>query len=656
MSRPHRQLASAFAYILAACFLYGCNHDPIGAIKDERKMVVFSVLNPGVRTQRMIVQQSLTFDEGQSNTVNNANIEGISGTLAGPDAAYDIISVPASESQTETDPRFDTEFLWGSERFNYILDGPPVESGKTYQLSLSHHDYETVSAEATVPGPFEIIEISIEPEYSLDGLILDIADWGSYADKYKPENFRVSWSESENAAGYWLDISVLEYDIPPGVQLDENGGIYSWPDFDSTQVLNIPYREHPVRFQRAENNTVRGFLTVGNSFDMPIDEFIQLTELPDDFEYRFEHTYRLRVFVHALNQALYNYFLEGSSTGENIGDVKTIPNLSYIENGYGIFGAAYTKSATARLYDYILGIQYATEVPTDYLYWYSQFNDVYSLDQILNDQFSRLLFSTGLKPPTLLSPGNEAVLTPDDSLVLSWEPIENAANYIVVLKPHYLWFNPGNIVLLSEGNQLSISWQDVPYRDCQIEWYVKAISSLDDADAFVLELPTDKSPLIYVNATASPWSESRYIQTESGDLNGFETQIPAPVTPPNNGTIEPQGTLSWQEVNGADAYLVVVSNEQGEYTAVAVTEEPRVSPPFPDDNNQIDGLIGLSEFQQGATYTYRVCALRVKSGTLSFIVGEPSGSEPPDIFPRKQHPSGIMLQSQWSEPIDFRIQ
>ena len=656
MHHLYRQMIFVFICTLTALFIIGCDQDPIGAIKDERRIVVFSILNPAVRTQKMIVQQSLTFDEGQSNILNNTEINGISGTVTGPEAEYQIISMPAGESQTETDgTRYDTDFLWGKERFNYIIDGPPIESGKTYQLSLSHDDYETVFARATVPGPFEISEINIEPEFSLDDLILDIADWGSFADKYKPENFRVAWSESENAAGYWLDISVLEYDIPPGFQLDENGNNYAWPDFDSTQVLDIPYKEYSVRFQRSENNTVRGFLTLGNTFEMPIDEFIQLIALPKNFEYRFEHAYRLRIHVHALNQSLYNYFLEGSATGENIGDVKTIPNLSFIENGYGIFGAAYTQSATARLYDYILGIKYASEVPADYLYWYYQFNDVYSLDQILNDQFSRLLFSSGLEPPGLRNPASETVLTPESSLLLSWNPIENAANYIVVLKPSYLWFNPGNLVFLSDDNQLEISWQDAPYRDCRIEWYVKAISSVDNAGAFVLELPPDKAQLIYINAIASPWSESRYLQTESGGFEGFENQLPNPLNPQNNGTISPTGTLSWEEVEGADAYLVVISNEQNEYV-VAVTDESRVAPPFPNESDLIDGLMGLSQFQQGMRYTYQICALRVKAGALGFTIGDPSENSPPTIYPRYRHPSGIMLQSQWSEPIDFQIQ
>jgi hypothetical protein len=645
-----------FAGVLTGLFLAGCDHDPIGAIKDERKIVVFSVLNPAVRTQKLIVQQSLTFDEGQSNVVNNAEIAGISGTLTGPDAVYNIISMPAGESQSDTEnTRYDTDFLWGSESFNYIIDGPPIESGKTYQLSISHGQYETAFAEATVPGPFEISEINIEPEYSLDNLILDIGDWGSFGDKYKPENFRVSWSESENAAGYWLDISVLEYDIPPDFQLDESGGIYAWPDFDERQILEIPYTEYPVRFQRTEDNAVRGFLTRGNTLEMPLDEFIQLIELPDDFEYRFEHAYRLRIHVHALNQALYNYFLEGSAAGENIGDVKTIPNLSYIENGYGIFGAAYTQSATARLYDYVLGIEYASPVPTDFLYWYYQFNDVYSLDQISNDLFSQLLFSSGSKPPVLAGPANETVLAPDTPLLLSWDPVEYAVNYVVVLKPSYLWFNPGNVVLLSETNQVEVSSEDIPYKDCRVEWYVKAISSLDNADAFVMELPPDKAPLIYINAVASPWSESRYFQTESGELAGFGDRGPTLLSPQNNEPISATGTLSWEEFEGADAYLIVISNGQNEYV-IAVSEEPNAVPPFPSDSDLIEGLIGLSQFQQGAQYTFQVCALRVKSGALSFSIGNPAENSPPAIQPRYQHPSGIMQQSRWSEPAGFQIQ
>ncbi|NIQ12056.1 MAG: hypothetical protein GWO23_21510, partial [Gammaproteobacteria bacterium] len=100
-----------------------------------------------------------------------------------------------------------------------------------------------------------------EPEFSKDDLILGIEDWGSYSEEYRPENFSVSWSESEHAAGYWLDFTILEYEIPEEYQLEREDGIYHWPEYDSTKVMELQYQEYPVRFKRSDKSSVRGYLT-----------------------------------------------------------------------------------------------------------------------------------------------------------------------------------------------------------------------------------------------------------------------------------------------------------------------------------------------------------------------------------------------------------
>ncbi len=385
---------------------------------------------------------------------------------------------------------------------------------------------------------------------------------------------------------------------------------------------------------------------------MPLDEFIELIKLPQSFSYRFTNTYRIRVNVHALNKALYHYFLASSEGDQQVGDVKSIPDFNYVENGYGLLGAANTQSATARLYDYVLGIYPALQAEYGYYYWYYQYNDVYSLDQILSDEFSRLLFADGVDAPEVTGPSNDTELATGDSVMLSWEPVENAEKYVVVLKPQYLWFNAGNVVFLSDTNQVRLSWEDVPYRDSKIEWYVKALSSIDHEGPYVLEPPPDKAPLVYSNVIATPWSESHYIYTASGWDNGFEEQTPILQ---DNGTLSPTDTLSWGDVPGADAYLVFITDSENQ-SYVTVTEESQVSPPFADSMDLIDGVTGLVQFEPGENYAYQVCALRVKSGALSFTIDEPSDTSPPTIHPRFQHPSGIMLQSEWSEPLNFQVQ
>lgn len=643
--------------LLTLFLFFSCNRNPVGVMQNQRKLVVFSVLNPAVRTQKLIVQQSLTFKEGQSNTINNIDIPGVTGALASSDADYNIMPMPGSSYHSDSPGlHHDTDFLWGNTDFNYIFDGPPVESGKTYQLSLTDKQHGTVTAEATVPGPFHITEINIEPQFSEDNLTLDLADWSRFKQKYTPDNFRLTWSKSEGADGYWVDISVMEYEIPSRYQLDTINETRTWPDYDSTQVVEIPYREYPVRFPQTENTRLRGFLTVNNSLEMPLDDFIQLIDFPQDFQYRFGHTFRIKVYVHAMNQALYNYFLEGSSSGDKIGEVKSIPNFNFIDNGYGIFGAAYTQSATARLYDYILGIGHPPVSPAEYLYWYYQFNDVYSLDQIINDDFSRLLFSSGVNPPTITAPANETVLSPDEDLTLSWDPVEDASKYVVVLKPDYLWFKAGNVVKLSDENHIDISWDDMPYRDSRIEWYVKALSGIDHEGPYIVDPASDKAPLVYSNEIASPWSESHYITTESGALPGFDSSVPEVASPQNGGSLSTTDSLSWNTIDGADAYLVSVSDDKGHHYS-AVTTTPAIAPPFSGDTDLIQGLTSLTQFESGVRYNFQVCGLRVKSGTLSFILEEPEdNNSPPQIYPRYQHPSGIIMQSQWSDSVEFTVE
>ncbi len=652
-----KQLRRSVIWLFAILLLLHCANQPISPIGDEEiKLSVFSVINPATRIQKLYASHTLSYQDYASGSTEDLAVDGISGTLLGPDGDYNIIKMDYDNNPlSQQDNRYDDDFLWGSGSFNYIFDGPPVRFSQEYSLSITSEEFGLVTASTIVPGPFEITEISIEPEFSTMDLILDIGDWESNNDKYKPNNFRVSWSESENATGYWLDISVLEYDIPEELQLNYDGTEYSWPDFgDSTCLLDIPYHEYPAYFRDSENNPIRGYLTIENIFEIPLDDFLEMIDFPNNFEYRFEHTYRLRVHIHAVSESLYSFLANSSLQGEKIGQISLIPDISNINNGFGIFGGAYTQTATVRLYNYIL----QTNSPASQNginYWYMQFNDVYTLDQITNDEFSRLIFHEGLEGPMINGPENNMILTSDQPLTLSWEPIENVEKYVLVLKPHYLWFGAGNLAYILDKNQFELSWEDIPYRDCQIEWYVKGLSSLDHYLAYVLELPPDKAPLIYSNEIATPWSESRYLQTNSGEWPSFETQKPILLTPENSDVIAPNGTLRWRSIEGADAYLLTISTAQ-DRPVITVTSDTLIYPPFINDNENIDGLKTISAFSSGTQYQIQLCAVRVKAGTLAFSINESSNQELPEIYSRYQHPSGIILQTQWSDIVTFQAQ
>ena len=55
------------------------------------------------------------------------------------------------------------------------------------------------------------------------------------------------------------------------------------------------------------------------------------------------------------------------------------------------------------------------------------------------------------------------------------------------------------------------------------------------------------------------------------------------------------GTLKWQEVSGADAYLVYIHS--GEQTVIAASQETEISPPFPDECEWAEGLRWLSHLR-----------------------------------------------------------
>ncbi len=657
MKYSMKSLWESITGLLAILLLLHCNNQPISPIGEEEiKLSVFSIINPATRIQKMYASHTLTYQDYSSGNTGDLAVDDITGTIFGPDGDYDIIKMNHENNQLSLqNNRYDNDFLRGSSTFNYIFDGPPIRCGEEYSLSITSEEWGDVSASTIVPGPFEITEVSIEPERSTMDLILDIGDWGSNNEKYKPNHFLVAWSESENAAAYWLDISVLEYDIPEELQLDDNGTEYNWPDFgDSTRLLDIPYQEYPVYFKDSEGNQIRGYLTIENVFDMDLDDFLEMVDFPKDFEYRFEHTYRLRVHVHAVSESLYSFLANSSLHGDKVGQISVIPDISNVSNGFGIFGSVYSQTVTVRLYDYILQTDSQTS-QNGINYWYMQFNDVYTLDQIINDEFSRLIFHEGIEGPTIDGPENNTVLTTDQPLTLSWESIDDVEKYLLVLKPQYMWFGAGNLAYILDENQFELSWEDIPYRDCQITWYVKGLSSLDHHSGYVIEPASDKAPLIFSNEIATPWSESRTIQTLSGEWPGFKNEKPTLLTPENSAVIPTNGTLRWRSVEGADGYLLIISTDQN-IPVITVTSDTLISPPFNTDDEHIDGLKGISAFSSGTQYQIQLCALRVKTGTLAFSINESSNQELPELYSRYQHPSGIMLQTQWSDRITFQIQ
>jgi len=54
----------------------------------------------------------------------------------------------------------------------------------------------------------------------------------------------------------------------------------------------------------------------------------------------------------------------------------------------------------------------------------------------------------------------------------------------------------------------------------------------------------------------------------------------------------------------------------------------------------------LNIFQSGSKWRWSVCALRLESGMMGFVVNQTK--DLPTVSPRYEHPSGIFQQSQWT--------
>ena len=223
-----------------------------------------------------------------------------------------------------------------------------------------------------------------------------------------------------------------------------------------------------------------------------------------------------------------------------------------------------------------------------------------------------------------------------------------------------MWFWPGNMSYLIEDNYKDISWDDFPYRDCEVEWYVKALVSSAYVELYKnlqVALSTFKSPAVARETWFTDWSESSSFTVAPGDLSGFEDQKPSIIYPENHGQMAPDSTciIKWSAVDGADAYILYLFQDNGEY-AVVMSKESFIKPPFNLDVDYADGCGSLKTLNSGENYGYQVCAVRIKSGALGFKADIPSSDAPPVLYPRYKHPSGILMQSQWSDKQYVTIQ
>ena len=651
--------------ILVTILFLGCHQNPTGpTIPEESQLAVFCVLNPTVRTQTLIVNRTYSFCEVTDQLAADVTAKNATIKVLGPDGELDVINMPPGYSNIQKDSiqtRLDTDFLSGTSGFNYLLPSQAITAGAEYKLTITSNEYETITARTKIPGPFQLSEFDFAPEWNDAFYNYETIPEDEYF--HPPSLFHVAWTPSEGAAGYLVDITALEYDIPTEIQhgdLVQIGEFNymtfdppNWPD--SSQIVHAPYREIPVDFNPySPDRYVRGKLTRDLEINIPRYMLFKMVSFPGDFQYRKQHVKRFRVYVHAVDEPLYNYLaFQYAQIGKEkiVGQEIAIPDISNVQNGVGIWGAANTCFATSRL------IHRIVQTEGEYLPW-DPSHEESNKDEIYGS--FRFNYNPWLPLPygNNFTPDDDYILQPDNTVRLSWDEADYASYYLLVLKPYYLWFHPGNFTYLLKDPYFDISWNDFPFRDCEIEWYVKTLT--DNTYPWwmpysVVALSDQKDPLVMSNSAEMGWSKSHYITIASGKIAGFEGQQPQVNTPQDGSQMTLDDRLQWSEIHGADAYLLYIQSEEGQ-TIIACAQTNSASPPFPDQRDEINGVIGLDKWQSGMSYSWQVCALRVMTGAFGFSVVQQSNGLLPQIYPRYEHPSGIVQQSRWSGQHNFDIE
>ena len=631
-----------FIMLWGAILLMSCSETPSGPdIPEVKKLGVYCALNPKMPAQTIYVGHTLTYQqiinkETVDTEVNDAEI-----SLSGPEGMFQVSNMPKNNLDTDQTELSTSGYLSGSSGFNYIGTEQNVSCGETYSITVETEDFGMLEAETLVPGDFEITHINIDPNLVEDSY---------YEYENAPDPVVVKWSESENAAGYLVDISMIVYQVP--FELKHNKYLFSLPlDWPEGTFFDMLYTTEPADFAvKYDNSFQRGFLTKKNSMAIKRELFLEMIDFIDDYYYRRECIKRMLISVHAVDQGFYNFLsFQFSQHAEEqmIGQESLVPDISNVKNGVGIFGSYVSKTKECRQIEYILQT-------------YEDYDDKNLHSRNKNEIYENMsldLFKDE-NPKITLSCDNNLKLLPGEKIKLTWDSSNTKYKwYVLVLKPRYLWFSPGTMSYYVNGNSYEFSWEDFPVRDCQVEWYVKALLPSYNVDATDLSMALSPHKALQVadNMDFTEWSESAYFSVSSGIMENFENQTIQFITPQTEQAVDTHCTLEWNSVENADGYLVLV-RDSGGTMSVLFSETNQIQPENIEPYKFIDGLECCSGFETGQTYFCSVCALRVKSGALGFSISVDDQSGELELSPRYQHPSGIVQQSQWSDEIRIIVQ
>ena len=637
-----------FCVFFSSVLFWNCGKMPSGPdIPEVQKLSVYCALNPEMPAQTIYVGHTLTYQQTLDGKGVNTDVNDAQVFISGLKGQFEVQNIPGQTDVSEQSSLNTSDYLSGSNGFNYIGTEQKVQSGETYSISVHSEKYGTLKANTTVPGDFKITNINLDPNYAQEDWFYEIFT----REGDRPDCFQVEWTESENAAGYLVDVSLLLYNVPSAVQ---HVAFFTFLPrfFPEDTFLNMFFKFIPTNFAANYKDCFqRGYLTKKNKIEIPIKLFKEMIEFKDNYFYRQNYIKRMLVSVHAVDQAFYNYLaLQFSEQYDErfIGQEADIPDISNIIGGVGVFGSYLSQSAVCRQFEAVLQqyrdyneISITSDNKDEYYAGYA--------NQLVKDVDPKL---------TLYQSGNE--INPGETLQLSWKNIygdETYKHFILVLRPRYLWFSPTNLSYYVHGNSLDVNWDDFPVRDCEVEWAVKALTPKYNfySDNICVSLSSFKAPELFSNCDFTDWTESSYFSVAPGTILEFESEKPEILNLPVENRFNIDDNLQWSQVTNADGYLIYFTDSSGKET-VLFSKTNQIQLGASEPMSCIEGMDWQTSFVSGETCSCRITAIRVKSGALGICLKSTGVGEPPELSIRRQHPSGIMQQSQWSDVMNLTIE
>jgi len=560
------------------------------------------------------------------------------------------------------------------------------------ELTIKAPDLGEVQAKTTIPDSFHITSFT-------GGRF---APSNSPADPWIPLPIQVEWTPSEGAYGYLVDLVVYklnfeefdtlyeEHQSPTDYLIEER---ILLPDL--VTFPNIKYEKIPILFKTLSGSKQRGVLTQETSIEIPFEGC--KNEINQDqlrFDYcdfsgclltLYKESLYFQVDIYALDEALYNYTtIQYLKLGDErvVGQRTTIPDISNVEGGVGVVGATYCWHSPILQFWWDKAVYYGI------------------------DKYDKLVHYKPADGPKLFAPEDNRVIDLSDAVTFSWGeifveqfdyPLNNLASlpvdYVLYFQPRYMSFRPAQMALIVDTTFTTIRPFDFPVRDCTLSWYVKGVVVFESFYREWLshrpEIPTgiNYSPLwqvilspaenydffngIYyvqsvdfqepgsgVKAQVTPFrylvsmaSDTRTLVIPSGHVNGFEQQKVHLLAAKDDAVFGAGDSLRWSPVDGADVYLLYFESKSGKaFSTVSFSNS--TAPPF-QKLDYIEGLGVLEKFPSGSEWRWSVCALRLESGMMGFVVNQTK--DLPTASPRYKHPRGIFQQSEWGSS-SFQIQ